>query len=1254
MRKLNVTRAALAASVSIAALGLAVPAWADATPPCNNGPSGNSTECGENSITVGASSTAVGADAEVTAASGTAVGFDALAAGQALAVGARSEAAIDGTAIGAGAIAASRAVALGRLADAQGANSIALGANSFTSLTETDVVSIGSSLAGSVFQRRLINLAAGIAPTDAVNVAQLDAALLDVREGFVTITGETGSVDAVAGGLNSTAIGATSNAGVSGVAIGSNSTAGSNSTSVGHLSFTANSAVAVGTSARAENFGAIAVGEQSFVAATAASGIALGRLARVEAGALRSIALGDGSVATETNTVSVGSSTGKRRIVNIANGTAVNDAVNVGQLNTKVDPLITDVASLRADINSKVPFLAFDTTSGTVAASATGSAATAVGAFASANADGATSIGRSAGASGTDATSIGFGASAGAANSVAIGANSSTSVANTVSVGRSGFERKIVNVAAGTAPTDAVNVAQLASLAQPFLVINTGSGFTPTAATGVNAVAVGGAANASGLGSVVLGFNTTASGADSVALGSASIAVDPNTVSVGNSGTKRRIVNIGAATQDNDAVNFKQLKDAIATVNLTGGGGGGTSPFFEVNSIGLPADATGNNAIAIGEDARASNFASTAIGARAKAQGLGSVAIGEDANAVSNASVAIGDRSTANAELTVSFGSDVLKRRLVNVGPGLSGTDAVNLDQLNAAISGVATGGPAVDLTPLNNSLAALGATLGVQGTDIATLKTTVGGQATDIANLKTAVANLGTGIGGTGGSVDLTPLNNSVAALEATVGGHTTDITALETTVGGHTTDIAALETTVEGQAVQITALQAKDVALDDLIGGQGDRIDNLENALGNINNTGSVFFALNSDASGVAAVAEGPNAVAIGNGAVAKDGDSVSIGFGNIASGNGAVAIGDPNIVTGQGAVGLGFNNTATGTAAVALGSESVAEGSSAFAQGSAAVAKGVSAIALGEGAQAELVTVTANSTEQFAASNVAIGRAAKATAQTTVAIGSGAEAFDEDATVIGDKSSAGFHGTAIGGEAEADARGAQAFGWQSKATGSLSLVVGHQALASGVRATAVGKSAVANFDGSTALGNTATTTRANQVVLGGAGTSVTLGDIAASTAAQSGPTDVMTVDASGTVGRDTTIRPVLDAVQATVNRQAGQIAALNALSATADGRLTSLEAGQAALFDLANINKKESRRGIAAASALVAAPMPSEPGKTSLVGGTAFYRGEGAFSISFNHRLNLDIPVAFGGGIAHSGGKDTVVRAHVATEF
>ena len=66
----------------------------------------------------------------------------------------------------------------------------------------------------------------------------------------------------------------------------------------------------------------------------------------------------------------------------------------------------------------------------------------------------------------TAARSIAIGAFAKAsvADSVAIGSGSIADHANTVSVGSAGKERKIGNVAAGTAPTDAVNVSQLQSV----------------------------------------------------------------------------------------------------------------------------------------------------------------------------------------------------------------------------------------------------------------------------------------------------------------------------------------------------------------------------------------------------------------------------------------------------------------------------------------------------------------------------------------------------------------------------------------------------------------------------------------------------------------------------------------------------------------------------------------------------------------------------------------------------------------------
>ena len=61
----------------------------------------------------------------------------------------------------------------------------------------------------------------------------------------------------------------------------------------------------------------------------------------------------------------------------------------------------------------------------------------------------------------THSTALGANSSVTGVSSVALGASSIADQDNTISVGRVGTERKIVNMAAGTAPTDAVNVSQL-------------------------------------------------------------------------------------------------------------------------------------------------------------------------------------------------------------------------------------------------------------------------------------------------------------------------------------------------------------------------------------------------------------------------------------------------------------------------------------------------------------------------------------------------------------------------------------------------------------------------------------------------------------------------------------------------------------------------------------------------------------------------------------------------------------------------
>lgn len=98
-------------------------------------------------------------------------------------------------------------------------------------------------------------------------------------------------------------------------------------------------------------------------------------------------------------------------------------------------------------------------------ATASGEFSTASGASSIASGQFATAHGAGSSASVDNATAIGANSSASAANSVALGAGSIADRANAVSFGAAGAERQLINLAAGTADTDAVNVLQLNTLA---------------------------------------------------------------------------------------------------------------------------------------------------------------------------------------------------------------------------------------------------------------------------------------------------------------------------------------------------------------------------------------------------------------------------------------------------------------------------------------------------------------------------------------------------------------------------------------------------------------------------------------------------------------------------------------------------------------------------------------------------------------------------------------------------------------------
>jgi autotransporter adhesin len=97
----------------------------------------------------------------------------------------------------------------------------------------------------------------------------------------------------------------------------------------------------------------------------------------------------------------------------------------------------------------------------TEGATASGTHATAMGATSSASGVQSVATGFAAQSTGTNAVALGANATASGSNAVALGAGSVATEDNTVSVGSAAQQRRITNVANGTAAGDAVNVGQM-------------------------------------------------------------------------------------------------------------------------------------------------------------------------------------------------------------------------------------------------------------------------------------------------------------------------------------------------------------------------------------------------------------------------------------------------------------------------------------------------------------------------------------------------------------------------------------------------------------------------------------------------------------------------------------------------------------------------------------------------------------------------------------------------------------------------
>ena len=324
------------------------------------------------------------------------------------------------------------------------------------------------------------------------------------------------------------------------------------------------------------------------------------------------------------------------------------------------------------------------------------------------------------------------------------------------------------------------------------------------------------------------------------------------------------------------------------------------------------------------------------------------------------------------------------------------------------------------------------------------------------------------------------------------------------------------------------------------------------------------------------------------------------------------------------------------ASGTFATAVGGPSAATGNYASAFGAFALASGDRSTALGTFAEATNISSVAVGDNSFASGSraIAVGQGARATNTVTVAVGNNAFASGLNATAVGPFTQAtGMGATALGNASIAINLGTTALGVRSAATAD--------------NATAVGARTVAAFARSTAIGADATTTAVNQVALGGAGSSVRVGDITASTTAQeSASVGVATVDASGVLGRNTTLL-------GTVASQGSAIASQSVTLASQGAAIATLQTDRVTLFDLVRENReniRDANEGVAMALALDSPSVPAGA-RFAVSGGVGYFKGRSALATAVSAAVGEMAVVSAGIGY---GFKSKEVGARAGFQF
>ena len=194
---------------------------------------------------------------------------------------------------------------------------------------------------------------------------------------------------------------------------------------------------------------------------------------------------------------------------------------------------------------------------------------------------------------------------------------------------------------------------------------------------------------------------------DDVHLGDTGLVIEggPSVTTDGIDAGGQVISNVAAGVEDTDAANVGQLNDLASNVvdnsgRVTNLEQGAAGPFQVSQEAPVVAPTpTGANSAAGGSGADASGDNSTALGNQAVASGDNSTAVGQGAQATHDNSVALGQGSATTVGAQTGYDAayvgssdsagevNVGNRTVSGVAPGVAGTDAVNVDQLQGGVN---------------------------------------------------------------------------------------------------------------------------------------------------------------------------------------------------------------------------------------------------------------------------------------------------------------------------------------------------------------------------------------------------------------------------------------------------------------------------------------------------------------------------------------------------------------------------------------